>query len=97
MGAAIEKWLLKHETELIQTAEYLFEHPETAYKEELSSRYLADYLVGQGFRLSYGTAGIRTAFMAEWENGDPDGAVRPVIGFLLCESPSITARRKTLP
>lgn len=82
MGAVIEEWLSVHETELIQTAEYLFEHPETAYKEELSSRYLADYLASQGFRLSYGTAGIKTAFIAEWENGDPDGTGRPVIGFL---------------
>lgn len=72
----IADWISCHETELIQTADYIFRHPELAYEEILSSRYLADYLRGKGFSISEQTAGIKTAFTAEWGNG------KPVIGFL---------------
>lgn len=72
----IANWLFCRETELIQTADYIFHHPELAYEEVLSSKYLADYLRNKGFSVSAGTAGIDTAFTAEWGNG------KPVIGFL---------------
>ncbi len=72
----IADWISCHETELIQTADYIFRHPELAYEEILSSRYLADYLRDKGFSISEQTAGIKTAFTAEWGNG------KPVIGFL---------------
>lgn len=72
----IKEWILAHEEELIQTANYIFNHPELAYQEVLSSRYLADYLKTQGFSVSENTAGIDTAFTAEWGTG------KPVIGFL---------------
>lgn len=72
----IADWFSYHETELIQTADYIFHHPEPAYEEVLSSRYLADYLKNKGFSVSEGTAGIDTAFTAEWGNG------KPVVGFL---------------
>ncbi len=82
----IAEWLSSHEGELIQTADYLFRHPETAYKEILSSRYLAEFLEKQGFAVTYKTAGIETAFTAVWESpGGVRGAGQgapPVIGFL---------------
>lgn len=76
----IADWLSSHEKELVQTAEYLFSHPELAYKETLSSGYLAEYLEKQGFRISYNTAGIETAFTAVWSSTGAEE--KPVIGFL---------------
>ena len=72
----LQKWLSDHEAEIIRTADYIFCHPETAYQEELSSRYLAQFLERQGFTVEYGTAGIPTAFTATWGRG------RPILGFL---------------
>ena len=56
----IAGWIASHEEELIQTAGYIFRHPETAYKETLSSGYLADFLERQGFRIDKKTAGLDT-------------------------------------
>ena len=72
----IAGWIASHEEELIQTAGYIFRHPETAYKETLSSGYLADFLERQGFRIDKKTAGLDTAFTAEWGEG------KPILGFL---------------
>ena len=72
----IAAWLKSHEAELIQTADYIFHHPELAYQETLSSKCLADLLERNGFTISRKTAGIDTAFTAEWGSG------KPVIGFL---------------
>lgn len=72
----IADWLVRHEEELVQAAEFIFQHPETAYEEVLSSRCLADLLEEKGFSVSWGTVGISTAFTANWGDGEP------VIGFL---------------
>ena len=76
MNNIIADWLVRHEEELIQAAEFIFQHPETAYEEVLSSRCLADLLEEKGFSVSWGTVGISTAFTANWGDGEP------VIGFL---------------
>ena len=68
----ISNWLDNHRDELIQKSCYIFEHPETAYKEKLSSKCLADYLETQGFQIKWNTAGIETAFTAAWTNSDID-------------------------
>ena len=68
----ISNWLDNHRDELIQKSCYIFEHPETAYKEKLSSKCLADYLETQGFQIEWNTAGIETAFTATWTNPDID-------------------------
>ena len=73
---AITNWLLEHEADMIETADYIFNHPETAYQEKLSSKYLGKYLEENGFEISWNTAGIDTAFTAIWGNG------KPIIGFL---------------
>ncbi len=72
----ITNWLLEHEADMIETADYIFNHPETAYQEKLSSRYLGEYLEKNGFKLSWNTSEIDTAFTAAWGSG------KPVIGFL---------------
>lgn len=72
----IAEWIHSHKEELIRTADYIFNHPELAYEEVLSSRCLSDYLTDQGFTVSGNTAGIDTAFTAQWGEG------KPVIGFL---------------
>lgn len=76
MNNIIADWLVRHEEELVQAAEFIFQHPETAYEEVLSSRCLADLLEENGFSVSWETAGISTAFTAVWGDGEP------VIGFL---------------
>lgn len=72
----IAEWLTDHEASIAATADYIFQHPETAYKETLSSHCLADFLEGSGFQIAWRTAGIETAFTASWGEG------KPVIGFL---------------
>ncbi len=78
----IASWIDAHTPELIEAADYIFRHPELAYKETLSSRYLADYLEKQGFAVTWKTAGIETAFTAVWHNCDTPEAQKPFIGFL---------------
>lgn len=73
---AITNWLYEHEKELIETAMYIWEHPETAYQEKLSSKYLGAYLEKNGFEMEWNTAGIETAFTAKYGSG------KPYIGFL---------------
>lgn len=72
----IAQWIDKHTSSLIETADYIFCHPELAYKETLSSKCLSDYLSKNGFTVSEKTAGIDTAFTAQWGSG------KPILGFL---------------
>ena len=72
----IASWLDDHQEELVHTADYIFHHPELAYQETLSSKCLADYLESQGFKVTWKTAGIDTAFTAVWGSG------KPLLGFL---------------
>lgn len=72
----IAKWLSDHEASITAVADYIFRHPETAYKETLSSGCLADFLEAGGFQIAWKTAGINTAFTASWGKG------KPAIGFL---------------
>ena len=72
----IASWLDDHQEELVHTADYIFHHPELAYQETLSSKCLADYLESHGFKITWKTAGIDTAFTAVWGGG------KPILGFL---------------
>ena len=65
----IASWLDDHQEELVNTADYIFHHPELAYQETLSSKCLADYLESQGFKITWKTAGIDTSFTAVWGSG----------------------------
>lgn len=59
-----------------ETADYIFRHPELSLHETKSSRKLAGFLESEGFTVSWGAAGMETAFVAEW------GSEEPMIGFL---------------
>lgn len=78
----IASWIDEHTEELIQAADYLFAHPELAYKEFLSSKYLAEYLERNGFKVTYHTANIETAFTAVWRNNGNTSDEKPILGFL---------------
>ena len=79
-GNCIASWINSHEQELLETADYIFRHPELAYQETLSSKCLAGYLEKQGFRITYKTAEIDTAFTAVWTNGTIQQ--KPILGLL---------------
>lgn len=72
----IDNWLTTNKEELFHIASDIFCHPETAYQEMYSSKRLADFLETQGFRVTWKTAGIATAFTAVWGSG------KPMLGFL---------------
>lgn len=72
----LEKWFDQFEPAMIETADYIFKHPELAYEEQISSHCLSEFLQKQGFSISYNTADIPTAFTATWGSG------KPVIAFL---------------
>lgn len=78
----IAEWIDAHEAELIEAADYIFAHPELAYQETLSSKYLAAYLEKNGFEVTYKTAGIDTAFTAVWRNNESTVDEKPILGFL---------------
>lgn len=78
----IADWIDTHESELIETANYLHTHPELAYKEYLSCEYLGKFLEKHGFEVTYKTADIDTAFTAVWRNNDATSDVKPILGFL---------------
>ena len=78
----IKDWIDQHEAELIESADYLHAHPELAYKEYLSCKYLAAFMEKHGFEVSYNTAGIETAFTAVWRSNGSTEDVKPILGFL---------------
>ena len=61
---------------LEDTANFLWENPETAFTEFKSAAYLCDVLRKEGFTVKENLAGIRTAFSGSYGNG------KPVIGIL---------------
>lgn len=68
------------EKNLLSMADYIFDHPELGYKEELASKTLTQYLEDNGFAVTKGVGGLPTAFKAVWKNGEGG----PNFG-LLCE------------
>ena len=58
------------------TADFLWDHPETAFTEFESAKYLCDVLRKEGFTVEENVAGIATAFTGTFGSG------RPVIGIL---------------
>ena len=61
---------------LEQTADFLWDHPETAFTEYQSAAYLCDILRKEGFAVEENLAGISTAFSGSFGSG------KPVIGIL---------------
>ena len=62
--------------ELTALSDEIWRHAETALRETRSSKALADYAEGHGFRVTRGVAGMPTAFVAEFGRG------KPVIGIM---------------
>lgn len=58
------------------TADFLWDHPETAFTEFESAKYLCDVLRKEGFTVEENVAGIPTAFTGTFGSG------KPVIGIL---------------
>lgn len=67
----IADWIKAHTSELTDIAQDIFCHPELAYEELYASRLLATFLESQGFKITWKTAGINTAFTAIWGSGSP--------------------------
>jgi len=69
--------VIDQKRELLEaTADFLWEHPETAFTEFQSAAYLCDVLRKEGFTVEENLAGISTAFSGSFGSG------KPVIGFL---------------
>src|SRR6185295_5439254 len=66
----------KHQQELINLSDSVWQYAETALKEYKSSKALSDYAAKQGFRVTTKVAGMPTAFIAEYGSG------KPIIGIL---------------
>ena len=61
---------------LNNTADFLWDHPETAFAEFASAEYLCQVLRKEGFTVEENVAGIKTAFSGTFGSG------KPVIGIL---------------
>ncbi len=72
----IRRWIADNRTVVHETAAYIFNHPETAMEEQLSSAKMAEFMANQGFEVTFGIAGLETAFEAVW------GSEGPILGFL---------------
>ena len=52
MKNIIADWIDAHSAELTEASDYIWAHPELAYKEYISSKYLAEYLEKNGFEIT---------------------------------------------
>ena len=61
----------KHSSNLINISDKIWNLAETAFNEHESSKLLADYAYENGFKVEMGVAGMPTAFVASYGNGEP--------------------------
>jgi aminobenzoyl-glutamate utilization protein B len=61
----------KHEANLIEISDKIWNLAETAFEETASAKILADYAEEQGFTVARGVAGMPTAFVATYGSGKP--------------------------
>jgi aminobenzoyl-glutamate utilization protein B len=61
----------KHSSNLINISDKIWNLAETAFNEHESSKLLADYASENGFKVEMGVAGMPTAFVASYGNGEP--------------------------
>jgi len=64
-------WIEENRARFCALADALWENPELSYYEFASSKRQADFLEGEGFRITWDIAGMNTAFCAEWGEGEP--------------------------
>ena len=65
------KSIEKHQTNLIEISDKIWNLAETAFEETASSKILADYAEAQGFTVERGVAEMPTAFVATYGSGKP--------------------------
>jgi aminobenzoyl-glutamate utilization protein B len=66
----------KRKAEMIKLSDQIWAFAETAFREHKSSKALSDYAEQQGFKVERGVAGLPTAFIASYGQG------QPIIGIL---------------
>jgi aminobenzoyl-glutamate utilization protein B len=66
----------KRKAEMTKLSDQIWAYAETAFREHKSSKALSDYAEQQGFKVERGIAGMPTAFIASYGQG------QPVIGIL---------------
>jgi len=64
-------WLDENSPRFTKMADDIWEHPEILWGEFFSSKLQADFLKGEGFRITENPGGMNTAFIAEWGEGKP--------------------------
>lgn len=69
------KWIEENQQAYIDLSDSIWENPELANREFISSKLQADFLEAQGFKITWNLGGLNTAFQADWGEG------KPVIGF----------------
>lgn len=73
----VAAYIDSHTDAYADVAQQIWDWAEVGYQETRSSALLQEMLAAEGFTIEAGVAGIPTAFVAEWSNGDG-----PVIGIL---------------
>ena len=67
----IERFINEHSSEFVDVSRRIWEYAEVAFEEEKSAECLIQLLEKNGFRISRNTAGLSTAFTAEYGEGGP--------------------------
>ena len=70
------RYLEERAAEFYALSDRIWDHAEIRFGEKQSARDYAAFLEAEGFTVTVGIAGLKTAFRAEWGSG------KPVIGFL---------------
>ncbi|MBD3170855.1 amidohydrolase, partial [Candidatus Bathyarchaeota archaeon] len=70
------KWIDEHREEFIEVSDKVWEYAELGLVEHKSAQLHVDTLREHDFRVEHGVAGMPTAFVATWGEGEP------VIGFM---------------
>jgi len=73
---AIINWLDENAAGFLQMSDQIWENPEIYWEEKFASGLQADYLESEGFAVTRNSAGMQTAFIAEWGTG------KPVLAFI---------------
>ena len=70
MKDSLSNWITQHLPEFSQWQETIFNFGETAWREYQSSEWYVNKLEEEGFIVESGSAGMPTAFCAQWSNGN---------------------------
>jgi amidohydrolase len=95
LTAALDAFLARHETELIDVRRDLHAHPEPAYAEHRTTRLVADRLAGAGLRPVL--LPQATGLYADIGEGTPRVALRADLDALPMDDEKVVAYRSTVP